>query len=280
MEIDLASPTAFSQTGHLATFVRGDGPPVAFLHAGVADSRMWQAQIATLAHSHRAIAYDRRGFGATPAADETRSDVGDLFAVLDEFADGRPAVIVGCSDGGRIAIDAALSGPSRVRALVLVAPSVSGAPPSGYPDQARATVEALEAAEKADDLDQVNEFEARLWLDGPLAAPGRIGGAPRRLFIDMNAIALGAPKLGRTLEAPPAYPRLREISMPTLVIWGSLEFPDIQARCRHLLHEIPGARAHVMSNVAHLPSLEQPAALTELIAGFIASLSEKNPPPR
>ncbi len=238
---------------------------------------MWQAEIAALGRRHRTIAYDRRGFGATAAADETRCDSDDLLGVLDEFARGQPAIVIGCSDGSRIAIDAALSAPSRIRALVLIAPSVGGAPASGYPDEAKATIDALEAAESAGDLDQVNELEARLWLDGPLAAPGRVGGAPRRLFIEMNAIALRAPKLGRILEAPPAYPRLHEIAMPSLIIWGNLEFPDIQARCQHLVDQIPGARAHVMSGVAHLPSLERPAALTQVIATFIDGLSAAGP---
>jgi pimeloyl-ACP methyl ester carboxylesterase len=241
---------------------------------------MWRPQIACLGLSNRAIAYDRQGFGATPAAAVTTSDSSNLLAVLDEFADGRAGVVIGCSDGGRIAIDAALSAPDRIRALVLVAPAVSGAPPSGYPDEAKATVVALEAAERAGDLDRVNELEAQLWLDGPLAAPGRVSGAARRLFIDMNAIALRAPKLGPSPQVAPAYPRLREIGIPTLIIWGTLEFPDIQARCQHLLHEIPGARARVMSGVAHLPSLEQPAALTRLIAGFINSLSAAEPSQR
>jgi pimeloyl-ACP methyl ester carboxylesterase len=45
----------------------GQGGPVVFLHANVCDSRMWQPQIDAVSTDYRAIAYDRRGFGATHA---------------------------------------------------------------------------------------------------------------------------------------------------------------------------------------------------------------------
>jgi pimeloyl-ACP methyl ester carboxylesterase len=50
-----------------------------------------------------AYAYDRRGFGDTLHADEEWSHVGDLLAVLDAYARSKPAILVGCSQGGRIA---------------------------------------------------------------------------------------------------------------------------------------------------------------------------------
>ena len=70
------------RVGGLAAWVEGDGPPVVLLHAGVADSRMWPAPRAAFAPGHRVIAYDRRGFGATAAADVAYSQVDDLLAVL------------------------------------------------------------------------------------------------------------------------------------------------------------------------------------------------------
>src|SRR3546814_6357708 len=45
--------------------------PVIFLHAGVADGRMWQAQLDEFAPRHRVVAYDRRGFGKTRGQAET-----------------------------------------------------------------------------------------------------------------------------------------------------------------------------------------------------------------
>jgi len=39
---------------------------VALIHAGVADSRMWEPQVSSFAPSHRVIAPDLPGFGQTP----------------------------------------------------------------------------------------------------------------------------------------------------------------------------------------------------------------------
>src|SRR5215203_2545981 len=84
----------------------GEGALVVALHAGVCDRRMWRPLTAILRTNCRVVSYDRRGFGGTPAVDEARSQLDDLFAVLDHPACGWPAVLLGCSQGGRIAIDA------------------------------------------------------------------------------------------------------------------------------------------------------------------------------
>lgn len=269
----MMSPVVRSGRAALATDCVGDGRPVVFLHAGVADRRMWRHQVAASSGSHRAIAYDRRGFGSTAPVDEGFSQVGDLLAVLEQLAgaEAPPAALVGCSQGGRIAIDAALSRPDRVRALVLVAPAVSGAPPApAFSATIQAILDELAAAEAAADLDRVNALEARIWLDGPLSPESRVAGAPRELFLEMNGIALRAPQLGVEEEPAPAYDRLHEIRVPTLVIVGDLDFPHIQERCRHIAATIPGARLHVLAQTAHLPSLEQPESVSALIAGFVA----------
>ena len=62
----------------------GFGLPVVFLHAGVADRRMWAPQMASAAAAgFHVIAYDRRGFGETQSPDEPFSHLADLEAVLD-----------------------------------------------------------------------------------------------------------------------------------------------------------------------------------------------------
>lgn len=253
----------------LAAEVAGDGDPVVFLHAGVADRRMWRAQLDGVGARNKALAYDRRGFGETRYEEEDFSAVADLMAVIDAVASGAPAILVGCSQGGRIALDAALRHPSSVRALVLIAPAVSGAPNAIYPPGIEALVARLEEAEAAGDLDRVNRIEAHLWLDGPSEPEGRVMGEARRLFLDMNAIALRSPPVGSNLDVTPAFDRLGEISAPSLVICGDLDFPHIQDRCRHIATIMVNSSHHVITGVAHLPSLERPADITGPLSDFI-----------
>lgn len=261
-----------SGRARLAAEAAGDGVPVVLLHAGVCDRRMWRDQLAALARvrkGFRAVAYDRRGHGETLHADERWSAVGDLCAVLDKVAPRARAILVGCSLGGRIAIDAALAHPRRVRGLVLVAPGIGGAPePDDLPPAIQAWIDRMERAEAASDVDRINALEAHAWLDGPLAREGRVGGAVRDLFLAMNELALRAEPRGTEVPAPPAWDRLGALRAPTLVAWGDLDFPDVVAAAERVVASVEGARRHVFKGAAHLPNLEQPAAFNRLLADF------------
>lgn len=247
----------------------GSGHTVVFLHAGVADKRMWRGQIAEFSADYHAIAYDRRGFGATTAPDETFTHVEDLRALLDQLGI-EVVTLMGCSQGGRIAIDFTLAYPQRVTALVLIAPAISGAPDiESIPAEIAALVDALDVAEEADDLAQINAIEAHLWLDGPTSAEGRVGGELRELFLDMNGIALAMPELFNEVEPPSAYARVAELSALTLVISGELDFPHVQERCQYLLDTIPGAKGFSIPGVAHLPTLEQPETTNMMLRDFL-----------
>jgi len=268
-------PEPFLVVSGLATIAgekHGAGPPLVFLHAGVADRRMWREEMQAFPR-FTTIAYDRRGFGETLHADETYSHVDDLRAVLDAVAPGEPAVLVGCSQGGRIALDFALAVPPLARALVLVAPAVSGAPQvDEFAPPIQAWIDKMEAAEEASDVDRINALEAHAWLDGPLQPEGRISGAARELFLAMNELALRAEKRGEEIEPASAYSRLHEVVVPTLVVWGDVDFPHIGARCEHLVRELPNAQALRLPGAAHLPNLEDPARFGRALAAFVNSL--------
>lgn len=250
------------------------GPAMVCLHAGVCDRRMWAPQAEALRTTHRVLAYDRRGFGETRYAPEPHSRVADLMAVLDATGLER-AVLMGCSQGGRLAIDAALAYPERVSALVLVACSVSGAPDDAsgpFEPPIAALVEKLEAAEAQGSRDALNELEAQAWLDGPAQPAGRVQGRLRALFLDMNRIALAATDPGPVSDPAPAWDRLEQIGVPVLVVWGSLDFPHFGPRMRTLVRRIPDARAFVMDGVAHLPGLEAPTVFNAEVATFLAGV--------
>lgn len=254
----------------------GAGIPVVFLHAGVADRRMWRDQLAALddpGSRYRGVAYDRRGFGDSLHADDRYAQVSDLWNVVDAATSGVPAVLVGCSQGGRIALDAALADPSRVRALVLVAPAISGAPEiDDFPPAIQAWIARVEQAEADADVDRVNALEAHAWLDGPLAAEGRVGGAARELFLAMNDIALRAEARGSAIEPPAAYDRVHAIGVPTLVVWGDLDFPHLVQQCTYLSRQIAGAQTLVLPGTAHLPNLEVPGAFNQALRAFLDAL--------
>lgn len=253
----------------------GSGDPVVFLHAAICDHRMWDAQMAGIAASNKAIAYDRRGYGQTHAMPEDYSAVADLLAVVDALADGKPVVLVGCSQGGRVALDAALLHPSRVRGLVLIAPTVPGAPEPVFPANIKALMAQLKQAEVENDRDRVNRLKARLFLDGPCESEGRVAGFARQRFLEMNAAILQSPYSGASLDDLPTYGRLNEIRKPALVMWGDCDFPHIRARSRQVATMLAYGSGQQVAGSAHLPSLDRPAELTAGIMAFINCIANK-----
>jgi pimeloyl-ACP methyl ester carboxylesterase len=249
----------------------GEGLPVVFLHAGVCDKRMWQDQMAMVAEEGwHAIAYDRRGYGETESADEEFNHVDDLEAVLRAF-DIHAAVFVGCSMGGGLAVDFALRHPGRVIGLVLIGTSVTGAPWSATEAEQQLEMAEEDAWERGD-RDMLNRVQAHEWLDGPRAQSGRVGGAVRELFLDMNSIALGKPELTMEEQRPAAWPRVGEVGAPTLLLVGDEDFTALIDRHEHLSEEMPNAFAAVLEGVAHIPSIERPELVNSMLLEFLDAI--------
>ncbi|MCW5722294.1 MAG: alpha/beta hydrolase [Devosia sp.] len=250
----------------------GEGLPVVFLHAGVCDSRMWREQMQAVADAGwHAIAYDRRGYGETESPDEPFSHLDDLEAVLDAL-DIHAALFVGCSLGGGLALDFALRHPGRTIGLVLIGTSVTGAP--WFATSAESAIEmAEEDAWERGDRDLLNRVQAHEWLDGPRAPSGRVGGAARALFLDMNAKVLAKPGLTQEEDREPAWPRVNGVNTPSLLIVGDQDFTAIVDRHDHLSETMPNAFAVLLEGVAHIPSIERPDLVNRLLLEFLDAFS-------
>lgn len=145
---------------------------------------------------------------------------------------------------------------------------MSGAPAEEPGADTARLIAAIESAEAAGDLGEVNRLEAWLWLDGPGTAEGRVGGAARELFLDMNGCVLRAADPGPRAALPPAWPRRNEITAPALVMVGGLDLERLQNISVALASALAHARLVRLAGVAHLPHLEpDPVTLIE-IASF------------
>jgi pimeloyl-ACP methyl ester carboxylesterase len=262
-----------AQLAYDNTGVEG-GVDVALIHAGVNDRRSWQHVVKRLSPRHRCVAFDMRGFGETTYEREDGwSPVTDALAVLDAAGFEQP-VVIACSMGGQTAIDLTLAHPDRVAGLVLIGSAVRGAP---YPDLKHGPTADLnariESADAAGDLDEIGRLDAWMWLDGPSAEEGRVRGPARELFLDMNGRALRSADPGEQAEISPAWPRLGEITAPTLVMVGRLDVEDIQAIDERAAGIIPGAQLSILDGVAHVPHLEGDPATLDEIAAFVDALA-------
>src|ERR1051325_7316283 len=87
---------------------------VVLIHAGIADARMWRHQAELLReHGYDVVTPDLPGFGTEPEPSEP-------FAIVERIASFLPAMLVGNSFGGLVALETALAHPDSVEKLVLV----------------------------------------------------------------------------------------------------------------------------------------------------------------
>ena len=257
----------------LAVSTYGSGRPILALHAGVCDRRSWRWCAPAWADAgFRTIAYDRRGFGGTRYEPEAYDALADARAIT-EATQARPAVVVGNSMGGALAVDLALAHPDEVLALVLIGSLPSGAPGEAWvQSDAETALEAeFVAAAESDDLERVNRLEVHYWLDGPGQPDRRVTGAPRDLMLEMNRRALAAPSAGEDAARPEAWSRLGDIDVPTLLVLGEHDETGLRPLTEMMAARLPRARLTVMDDTAHCPMLDRPDALASTVLEFLAT---------
>jgi 3-oxoadipate enol-lactonase len=248
------------------------------VHAGICDSGMWEPQWRTFPRAFRTLRYDMRGFGRSPLGAVGFSHARDLIALLDEQGFGDVA-LVGCSLGGRVALEVACAQPERVWALVLVD---AGLPGHEWSEEVRRYGAAEEDAIERGDVEGVVDLNVRFWVDGPGRAPDAVDSALRAQVAAMQrrALELQLPRLDveEDLLVADVAQRLGELRLSTLVLNGSEDVQDFHAIAERLAREIPGARRAVIEGAAHLPSLERPDAFDKLVLDFLAEAANAKPP--
>jgi pimeloyl-ACP methyl ester carboxylesterase len=250
--------------------VHGKGPPVVLLHAGVADSRLWEPQLGSFAQSHTVLRVDLPGFGNSPFETDPVSSRGAVRDAMDVEGIDR-AAIVGVSLGGNTALELALESPERVSALVLVG---AGLPDHDWSEEVRSFFAAEEEALERGDLDAAVDVNLRMWLAGPRRSLEDIDPAQRKLVGEMQKQAFRQQKGHEDVRMlrlePPESERLAEVKVPTLVLTGDEDVADFHRIADRLATEIPGAERATIADAAHLPSLERPKEFDRIVLDFLA----------
>jgi 3-oxoadipate enol-lactonase len=260
-------PSIDLTNGELYYESKGSGMPLLLLHAGIADSRMWDEQIQFFAGDFHVVRCDLRGYGNSQLPDGQFAYHDDILA-LAQALDLPPAWIVGASFGGLVAVDFCLSYPERVRGLVLASPAISGMPRSDELTEISATEDELEDAGKFDELVELN---LHTWVDG-LNRATPVNNGLRKKIADMQLVALQQPVPENvSLERldPPAYQRLQEIHVPVLALSGALDLPDFIEITRTLEEQVPGAMRIIFPDTAHMISMEAAGHFNQIVMEFI-----------
>lgn len=110
----------------LATFEKGEGDALVFVHGSASDVRTWSKQLDVFPERYRTIAYSRRYHAPNApippdAGDPIQNHVDDLVSLV-RVMNAEPAHVVGHSWGGLVSLLAAKQAPELFRSLVLIEP--------------------------------------------------------------------------------------------------------------------------------------------------------------
>lgn len=248
----------------------GEGRPVVLVHAGLADSGMWDGQFAAFAARCRVIRYDMRGFGQSVPVKGAFSHAEDLAGLL-KFLGIKQASLVGCSQGGSVILDFALDNPTAAAALVLVSAS-----PVGLELDMPASPEFadLQAALLTNDWTAFLELSAKIWFDGAGRTPDQVDPEARKRMVGMYLRRLQLTRADPGKEKPVAEPtaaeRLGELNLPTLIVTGDRDLAFVHAAAAYMAEHIAGAQTAVVPDTAHMLNMEHPAEFNRLVLDFLA----------
>ena len=230
-----------------------------FLHGFTNTGASWDDVIAGLPSSFRPHAPDLRGHGSASAARPVSLET--VLVELDALAPDR-FTVVGYSQGGRIALHAALAMPGRVARLVLIGASPGIADPDER-EQRRVADEALAAWMETVPIEEV----VSRWSQTPVLAdqPPAVRAAVTadRLHNTTDGLAAALRGLG-TGTLPSLWDRLGEISSPVELIVGERDV-KFRATAERMQTAMPDARLHVVPGAGHAAHLEDPYAVAALI---------------
>jgi 3-oxoadipate enol-lactonase len=223
---------------------------------------MWKPQWAALTERFRAIRCDLRGFGDTPMPAERFNPADDVIGLLDALGINR-ANVVGASFGGRVALELAATWPRRVRKLVLLC---------GEWEEVEADPELESFGEEEDrllsdgDVDGAVELNVRTWLGSDASETNRsLVGTMQRNAFDVQ-LAAGEDADFDHRDVDPSA-----IVAPTLVISGGHDLPHFRQVATALADRIPDAEHIELEWAGHLPSLERPDEVGDLLIDYLVS---------
>jgi pimeloyl-ACP methyl ester carboxylesterase len=240
----------------------GEGPSILLLHAGAADSRMWDAQWESFTEKFHTIRVDLPGSGHSPYPEGPWDPNEYVLGLLDRLGVEKVAP-VGVALGGTIAVDFAIRHPDRTWALVATSVADHGRA-DALPDLRSAEVFTLLVAGRPS---RAADLYLDLWC--PLRTSPDIDARIHEMVHDNITMLTEIPKGYVTLAGWSEGDQLLEIRVPTLVIWGDKDERAVQVGAQRLATRVRHAVAMVLPGVDHLVPMRAPQVFTDEVLNFL-----------
>jgi pimeloyl-ACP methyl ester carboxylesterase len=245
----------------------GTGDAIVLLHPATGSDASWGYQQPVFAKAgYRVIAYSRRGYAGSDAADKTNPGIAaeDLRMVLDHLG-VKQAHILGAAHGGSFAMDFAVAYSDRVKSLTLLSSTLS-----------------LNEADWKTINDRV--YPKDIWNPLPPAmkelSPSYRAGNPEGVaqWEEMQGAALPG---GRSSLVIPLYTaemtwaHVEQYTGPMLIVTGDADTYLSPAQMRLQASHFPQAEAYVISESAHAANWERPDVFNSLVLDFLSRVGKE-----
>ncbi|MCC6129450.1 MAG: alpha/beta hydrolase [Acidobacteria bacterium] len=249
--------------------VGGDGDVIVLLHGFLASLDMMEAPATGLGSGFRALRVERRGHGRSSPAQASVSladEAKDILALLDWFSCDA-AHFVAHDNGAEVALEFALTYPTRTRSVALLSPELDGNPMS---PEAIAAWRDLVLLYRMDPQRALNEkyfpqhiFDAARERDEEEGTFERIS----------NIYLKAGPSSYYSFDpAPRANPRhiqrLGELKAPFAVLIGERDEPDRIRAAAYLARGVPGAQFFSFPGLSRFLHIEDSRAVMRRLNDF------------
>lgn len=269
-------PVAGGARIHVRVEGNEGAPPLVLVHGSNDSLLTWEPWVRELSDTFRVVSLDLPAHGLTgrvPGDDYSNAAYVRVLRGVVDALELPSFALAGNSMGGNVSWQFALQHPDRVRALILL-------DASGYPDgrlqPAFARVLALPGASvlfrwlnprpliesglhdavhdpaviTEADLDRTEAFVRRQGSRDALAMRRQLG------------------------FEPTPYARMRELHMPTLILWGKHDRFVPLAHAQRFHADIPGSKLIVYEGVGHLPMREIPQRSAADVRAFLSGVPD------
>ena len=244
-----------------------DRPTIVFANSLGTDLRIWRDVIVRLVGQAGIVTYDKRGHGLSELGEPPyaiEDHVADLAGLLDHLG-SRPAIVCGLSVGGLIAQGLALSRPDLVSGLVLCGTGMR------IGDEAvwRPRIEAV----AAEGMRAVSEATMERWFTAEFhqSRPDEL--ALYRAMFERQPPS-GYTGTSEAILAADYRERAPTLDCPALCLVGDDDRATPPSLNAELAKAIRGARFEVIKGAGHIPCVEQPEIMAEMIGAFLALMGE------
>jgi 3-oxoadipate enol-lactonase len=241
--------------------ISGAGPRLLLLHAVGMDVNLMQPLATVLSKDFTVLICDMRGHGQSPYVPTSKLDdyADDVHALLTKL-NFAPCAVVGFAMGGLVTQALAVKYPQDTAALVIANVNHAQTPESFAALMGRANdAQRLSMA-------AILDVTMERWFNAPFRAKG--GDVPVRARLLANDIRGWCDAFTAMAHVDTAE-KLADIKVPTMCLAGEVDRSTPPPVVKLMADAIPGARYAVLPNGPHMPHVEMPEDVANMLVPFL-----------